>query len=115
MHSYPVHPTPASQLPSRNSSAVPSTPVRGHARGSNGVLATNSVLHRILGPTLERHANKDLETYLNAKRKWSECTMEEWKAGADGIKFPYISLHLSQCLSHLLFHRFQKLHLSSLL
>ncbi|KAI0792918.1 hypothetical protein C8Q75DRAFT_751922 [Abortiporus biennis] len=84
MQPYPPQSTPGPTVPLRNSSVVPSTPVRNHQTADSSA-PSNSILHRILGPSLERHADKDLEAYMNAKKKWSECTIEEWKAGANDI------------------------------
>lgn len=42
-------------------------------------------LRRLLGQDLDVYVEGHTEAYEQAKKKWTECTTEEWKAGADGI------------------------------
>lgn len=44
-------------------------------------------LHRLLGHDLDVYVNDHMSTYEDAKKKWTDCTMEEWTAGADGNAF----------------------------
>lgn len=44
-------------------------------------------LHRLLGHDLDAYVNTHMSTYEDAKKKWTDCTMEEWTAGADGNPF----------------------------
>ena len=42
-------------------------------------------LSRIFGHDFDTYVEAHLDAYDHAKRKWSDCTIEEWKAGADGM------------------------------
>lgn len=48
-------------------------------------LREDNALRRLLGQDLDEYVEKHYETYLEAKKKWAECDIEEWKAGADGL------------------------------
>ncbi|PSS34170.1 hypothetical protein PHLCEN_2v1787 [Hermanssonia centrifuga] len=41
-------------------------------------------LHRLLGQELDAYVDTHLESYEQAKKKWAQCSMDEWKTGADG-------------------------------
>lgn len=43
-----------------------------------------SALHRLLGQDLDTYVDTHVDAYDQAKKKWAECSNEEWKAGADG-------------------------------
>ena len=49
-------------------------------------------LHRLLGQDLDIYVEAHVEAYEQAKKKWSECSMDEWKVGADGALplYPYM-------------------------
>ncbi|KAL6306843.1 hypothetical protein BKA93DRAFT_771087 [Sparassis latifolia] len=42
-------------------------------------------LHRLLGQDLDIYVEAHVEAYEQAKKKWSECSMDEWKTGADEL------------------------------
>lgn len=42
-------------------------------------------LHRLFGQDLEAYIDVNANNYEQSKKKWAECSMEEWRAGADGI------------------------------
>lgn len=46
----------------------------------------NDALFRLFGQELDTYADVQIDVYAQAKKKWSECTIEEWKAGADGTR-----------------------------
>ena len=56
---------------------------QGVGQATPGVHALHLLLGRNLNAYVDSHAN----SYENSKKKWTECTMDEWIAGADGIDF----------------------------
>lgn len=62
------------------SSVVPTVP------GDQGLPqdSGSSTLLRIFGPSFHACEEKDLEEFEEAKKKWTECSIDEWKAGAEG-------------------------------
>lgn len=43
-----------------------------------------SALCKLLGQDFEKFINEHLDAYNEAKKKWSECSIEEWRAGGEG-------------------------------
>jgi hypothetical protein len=50
------------------------------------------VLFDLFGQDLDACVGARIEAYEQAKKKWANCSLEEWKAGADGMRR---SFHLS--------------------
>ena len=44
----------------------------------------DNALRRLLGQDLDKFIEEHLGAYNEAKKKWAECSMEEWQAGAEG-------------------------------
>ena len=59
-------------------------------------------MHRLLGQNLDAYVDAHSDAYDLAKKKWTECSLDEWKAGADGIliSFAFVRAHT--------FHSFQQ-------
>ena len=68
---------PSSVDPSYQQQYIQASPT-AHPREDNA-------LRRLLGQDLEECLEKHYDTYLEAKKKWSECDYDQWKAGADGL------------------------------
>ncbi|KIP09765.1 hypothetical protein PHLGIDRAFT_126068 [Phlebiopsis gigantea 11061_1 CR5-6] len=49
-------------------------------------------LHRLLGTSLDAYVQDHSTAYEDAKKKWTECTFEEWMAGADEIAQKFTKL-----------------------
>ena len=41
-------------------------------------------IQKLLGHDLDTYLDAHVEAYEVAKRKWTECSMDEWTKGADG-------------------------------
>lgn len=41
-------------------------------------------LYTLLGQDLDAYMDAHLRDYEEARKKWAECTIDEWQAGADG-------------------------------
>ena len=41
-------------------------------------------IDRLLGPETNAYVEANMETYEKLVKRWSDCTVEEWKAGAAG-------------------------------
>ena len=67
---------PSSVDPSYQQQYIQASPT-AHPREDNA-------LRRLLGQDLEECREKQYDTYLEAKKKWSECDYDQCKAGADG-------------------------------
>ena len=57
-------------------------------------------LHHLLGRDLDAYVNTHLDAYESSKKKWTECTMNEWIAGADGITFTLACLGVTVSVVH---------------
>lgn len=44
-------------------------------------------LHRLFGQELDAYIDAHGDTYEQAKKKWAECSMDEWRNGAEGNLF----------------------------
>lgn len=49
-------------------------------------------LYRLFGQDLDAYVDAHADTYEQAKKKWTECTVEEWRAGADGMTLPFYTV-----------------------
>ncbi|PCH37595.1 hypothetical protein WOLCODRAFT_167619 [Wolfiporia cocos MD-104 SS10] len=45
----------------------------------------DDALHKLFGVDLDAYLEAHVEAYEEAKKKWTECSMDEWKAGADDL------------------------------
>lgn len=80
----PPPPPPFTYPPLR----TPSPPPYRHQIPEGERDASNkNALCALLGHDLDAYADTHKSAYEVAKKKWTECTMEEWTAGADGICF----------------------------
>lgn len=41
-------------------------------------------MYKLFGQELDAYVNAHVEAYNESKKKWSDCSMDEWKSGADG-------------------------------
>ena len=48
------------------------------------IVREDHALRRLLGQDLDAYVDAHTEAYEQARKKWTECTIDEWKAGADG-------------------------------
>ena len=87
---------PSSVDPSYQQQYIQASPT-AHPREDNA-------LRRLLGQDLEECLEKHYDTYLEAKKKWSECDYDQWKAGADGPFSLSTAEPETSCFS-LFFHR----------
>jgi hypothetical protein len=72
------HATPV--MPMHRSNHLAST----HRSQAVGTYHEESILHRIIGPDVDIRAEKKIEDYERARRRWVECSLEEWENGAQG-------------------------------
>ncbi|KAF7792231.1 hypothetical protein EIP86_003266 [Pleurotus ostreatoroseus] len=49
-------------------------------------------LRRLLGQDLDAYVDTHTEAYEQARKKWTECTVDEWKAGADELVIKFTKL-----------------------
>lgn len=47
--------------------------------------AEESALRRLLGQELDKYVDEHLDAYNEARKKWSDCSTEEWQAGASEL------------------------------
>lgn len=66
---------------------TPSPPPYMHHGQSEAPGADDHAIRRLLGHDLDAYASAHVSTYEASKTRWSECTIEEWKDGADGTVF----------------------------
>ena len=43
-------------------------------------------LLQLFGQETDMFINAHLDAYEDAKKKWANCSIDEWKAGADGMR-----------------------------
>ena len=48
------------------------------------VVERGEALYKLFGQELTGFVEGHVDAYEEAKKRWSECSMEEWRAGADG-------------------------------
>ena len=48
------------------------------------VVERGEALYKLLGQELTSFVESHVDVYEEAKKRWSECSMDEWRAGADG-------------------------------
>ena len=53
-----------------------------------GNLVPKQALYQLLGQNLDICVEAHADAYQQARKKWSECSMEEWTKGADGTYMP---------------------------
>lgn len=41
-------------------------------------------LRRLFGQDFDKFVDEHVDAYNEAKKRWSECSIEEWQAGANG-------------------------------
>ena len=51
-------------------------------------------LAQLFGQDLDTFVGEHLDAYEDAKKRWTECSIDEWTAGADGmhhymLPYPY--------------------------
>lgn len=73
----------ASSAPLRNTTEISALV----ARPEPAPAPEQQVFQTILGVDVNAHVLKQMEDYETNKRKWDECTTEEWEAGGDGACF----------------------------
>ena len=79
---------------------TPSPPPYGHDgitdRGNESVLPRSQsmpasenaqTIQKLLGQDVETYVNTHIGAYEDAKKRWTECSYEEWKSGAEGEVF----------------------------
>ncbi|KAI0342547.1 hypothetical protein BDW22DRAFT_1484753 [Trametopsis cervina] len=65
----------------------------------------NHAIARLLGQDLDSYVSTHQDIYEDAKKKWTECTIEEWKTGADELAgrfshlLDYVKDHMNTKLS----------------
>ncbi|KAM5539793.1 hypothetical protein V8D89_006606 [Ganoderma adspersum] len=70
-----------------------------------GNLVPKQALYRLLGQDLDIWVEAHADVYQQARKKWSECSMEEWTKGADDLSVRFSNLldfvkeHMSAKLS----------------
>lgn len=52
--------------------------------GVDGLAQPAHAFRKLLGQDLNLYMDAHLNAYDEAKKKWSECSIDEWRAGADG-------------------------------
>ncbi|THH29153.1 hypothetical protein EUX98_g5036 [Antrodiella citrinella] len=51
-----------------------------------------SALRRLFGQELDKYVDEHLEAYNEARKKWSDCSTEEWEAGANELTAKFAKL-----------------------
>ena len=64
-----------------NSTSFPNDPRQGHSVETSELRSLDKLLGRDCNYYMEQHMGK----YEAVRKKWDECSIAEWKAGADGI------------------------------
>ena len=54
--------------------------------------ASHAALSRFLGIDMERYLAEHIDYYESEKARWADCTVDEWKNGADGNHYSSIML-----------------------
>ncbi|GJE97587.1 hypothetical protein PsYK624_138080 [Phanerochaete sordida] len=75
-------PPPPFSLPSMR---TPSPPPYGYQRPGDVPEREDHAVRRLLGRDLDAYVSAHISTYEEAKKKWSECSQDEWVAGAQEI------------------------------
>lgn len=84
-------PQPNHEIERNVSASLPSFQQQYDHELPAAVVREDTALRRLLGQDLDEYSEKHYEAYMEAKNKWSECDLDEWKAGADGTLFFYAS------------------------
>ena len=74
-----------------------------------GNLAPKQALYQLLGQDLDIWVEAHADGYEQARKKWSECSMEEWTKGADGTWTLFRVIHSLKIIRPDLVVRFSKL------
>jgi hypothetical protein len=53
----------------------------------NGLNDSGQTIQKLLGRDVEAYMNAHVGVYEDAKKRWTECSIEEWEKGADGNVF----------------------------
>jgi len=65
---------------------------RAHQSHAVDTLNEESILYRIVGQDVGIRADKKTEQYEAARRRWTECTLEEWTDGAQELSANFTSI-----------------------
>ena len=55
--------------------------------GSQNSELEHHALYRLLGADMDRYFAENLEKYENTRKRWTDCKLDEWQAGANGRRF----------------------------
>lgn len=59
------------------------------------------IFHRIFGLDLDAYLNANVEKLEESKKRWTNCSLEEWQKGGEGaIGFPSVSYRLHVAFYH---------------
>ena len=61
-----------------------------------------NALRKLLGQDLDKYISEHLDAYDEAKKKWSECSAEEWQAGAEGRPRHALLSDFADCTAELM-------------
>ncbi|CAL1709396.1 unnamed protein product [Somion occarium] len=78
-------PQPNHEIERNVSASLPSFQQQYDHELPAAVVREDTALRRLLGQDLDEYSEKHYEAYMEAKNKWSECDLDEWKAGADEL------------------------------
>jgi len=79
------HAQPQRFLHEQQDHFAPSSPPSNGMQGEHSNIASSDIrgLDRLLGPGSNDYLDQHIEKYETSVRKWSECSLDEWKAGAE--------------------------------
>ncbi|OCH87588.1 hypothetical protein OBBRIDRAFT_827616 [Obba rivulosa] len=80
------------QPPAAESGAYDQLQTPAHISAGKQPSQDDHALHRLLGQDLEAYVDLNVENYEQSKKKWSECPVDEWKAGADVLAGKFTKL-----------------------
>ena len=64
----------------------------GSVKGPDDMDKHRRALYMLLGQDFDVVMEAHADAYQQARKKWSECSVEEWTQGADGTSLPPLTL-----------------------